>query len=76
MTPPCPPPSPQATTVMAATADDMAAMRAGGEEGEARFRATLKAARWQTWVMNVQVRRPPRGAAAGCDPQRGALPGA
>jgi hypothetical protein len=51
-----PRPPAQATTVLGATADDMAALRSGGEEGDARFRATLKAARWQTWVMNVQVR--------------------
>lgn len=39
------------------SADDMAAMRQGGEEGEARYKDTLKAARWQTWVMSMQVGR-------------------
>ena len=41
---------------MGATADAMAAARAGGDAGDAAFRATLRAARWQTWVLNVQVR--------------------
>ncbi|KAI8470838.1 MAG: replication protein A 70 kDa DNA-binding subunit [Monoraphidium minutum] len=46
----------EAEAVLGASADRMAELRAGGEEGEAAFTAALKAARWQTWVMNVQAR--------------------
>jgi hypothetical protein len=46
---------PQAEAVLGAKADAMASLRSGGEEGVARYNAALKAARWQTWVMNVQV---------------------
>ncbi|GBF93866.1 replication A 70 kDa DNA-binding subunit B [Raphidocelis subcapitata] len=46
----------EAQLVMGASADDVAALRAGGDEGDARYRAALKAARWQTYVLNVQAR--------------------
>lgn len=76
-------PPPQAELVMGASADALAALRKGGDEEG--FKAALKAARWQSWVMNVQARptrawlgarrgaRGPRSAetTAGC-PARGA----
>ena len=45
-----------ARSLMGATADELAALREGGEGNSKAYEAALRSAAWGTWVMRVQAR--------------------